>query len=217
MLVEEKEYVNNHISSNKFGVLNQIHKVDVNIAIWNRDYKISHLLYKKLNESLTFEFKESGSIRHLNKLLEDFFIQKLAWQGELYNDIKRILKLFKEISNAKYFKILLSTINTNMCSKFHTDINDLRLLCTYSGPGTLYLKEDNYNIKLDGVNINKFSQVKNNILQVPTGDVAILKGALYPLAGTQACMHRSPTIEETKQNRIILKIDTNNLFSELNF
>ena len=28
-----------------------------------------------------------------------------------------------------------------MCRRFHTDVNELRLLCTYSGPATLWLPE----------------------------------------------------------------------------
>ena len=38
------------------------------------------------------------------------------------------------------------------------------------------------------------------------GDIIILKGALYPEAN--AILHRSPTIEENGEKRLLLRIDT---------
>jgi hypothetical protein len=219
MLINEEYAISNLIRSTNSNVLNQIHNTDVNIAIWNREFKISYLLYKKINEGLSFEFKQSGRISYLTDELKDFFAKKLAWQKELFEDVKRILKLYKQITEVDTFKILFATVNTDMCKKFHTDINDLRLLCTYSGPGTLFqLKKNNIENLLSANGDNrKIVKVQNKIDQVPTGDIAIIKGALYPKSSTNACMHRSPSIEETDQTRLVLRIDTNNLFDELNF
>lgn len=46
-----------------------------------------------------------------------------------------------------------------------------------------------------------------DIQQAGTGDIVILKGALYP--DGHAIMHRSPTIEEMGAARLLLRIDTN--------
>ena len=51
-------------------------------------------------------------------------------------------------------------------------------------------------------------------MQVPENGVVLLKGALYPKAGTRAIVHRSPTIEESGEKRLLLRIDTND---NLNF
>lgn len=219
MFVDEEYDITNLIRSSNSNVLNQIHKADVNIAIWNRNYKISHILYKKINEGLSFEFKGQGSVAEIIEQLEIFFVQKLAWQKELFIEIRRNLKLFKQITEATSFKLFFATVNTDMCKKFHTDINDLRLLCTYTGPGTLFLLEESNaekQLSLNGDN-PKIPKVQNKMAQVPTGDIAIIKGAIYPKAGTTACTHRSPSVEETKQTRLVLRIDTNNMFNELNF
>ena len=93
-----------------------------------------------------------------------------------------------------------------MCRKFHTDVNDLRMLCTYVGQGTLWLpdeavKNEEYRTRRDEIVIDE-----DLIQQALTGDVLILKGALYPEAN--AVIHRSPTIEETNERRLLLRIDT---------
>lgn len=86
----------------------------------------------------------------------------------IVQDIENLLHRFKEISDVKKFRLLLSKINTDMCRKFHTDINNLQMLCTYNGPGTLWLTEDNINRKaLEMYADNELIVIdKNNIQQV---------------------------------------------------
>ena len=96
-----------------------------------------------------------------------------------------------------------------MCRKFHTDINDLRLLCTYIGPGTLWLPDEAVDLKAlqKGGDEQALVVDEQQIQQVSTGDVVILKGALYPEANP--ILHRSPSIEESGEKRLLLRIDTN--------
>ena len=103
-----------------------------------------------------------------------------------------------------------------MCRKFHTDINDIRLLCTLSGEGTLWLPEFNVNREaLDTQKDNEDIVIDPSyIMQAPENSAVLLKGALYPKSGTRAIVHRSPTIEESGEKRLLLRIDTND---NLNF
>ena len=102
-----------------------------------------------------------------------------------------------------------------MCRRFHTDLNYIRMLCTYSGPGTLWLSENNLNREaLNDLESNNSIVVNNDLInQVRTGSVAILKGGLYPRKGTKAIVHRSPNIQESQQKRLLLRIDTDELFN----
>ena len=133
------------------------------------------------------------------------------------NDVISLLNLFKEITESNGYRILLATINSNMCRKFHTDINDLRMLCTYKGPGTLWLTENNINRKAleSRCENNNIALDENKIKQAETGSVVLLKGALYPKEGTNAIVHRSPTIEESGKKRLLLRIDTNEFLNFL--
>ena len=124
----------------------------------------------------------------------------------LYEDIRQLLNLFEKITKASSFRLLLATIKTNMCRKFHTDINNLRLLCTYIGPGTLWVPDDA--IDAESLRSRKDPLIdEQKIQQVRTGDAVILKGALHPQGNP--ILHRSPSIEKSGEERILLRIDTN--------
>ena len=198
----------NWVEGNCTTSLQQIHHKDINIAIYNREIgflsnEISLLLNKQIDlrasgtmdSILSIMKKELGSINSA-------FILK---------DIEYLLSIFSQITRAQSFRLLLASVNTNMCRKFHTDINEIRLLCTYSGPGTLWLTEDNINRKaLDACGDNECIVLdESKIQQAKTGSVVVLKGAIYPQDGTKAIVHRSPTIEETGEKRLLLRIDTN--------
>lgn len=187
--------------------MNGIHQNDVNIAIYNRDIsylsvEINYLLAKNI------EYRASGDI---DTILEG--VKKTINPHKCHlviQDIHDLLKLFKEITSKNSFRLLLATVNSNMCRMFHTDMNSLRMLCTYIGPGTLWLKEDNINRRaLNSIQSKQSIAIEEErIQQVSTGSVAILKGALYPKENTKAIVHRSPTIEESGKKRLLLRIDT---------
>jgi len=97
-------------------------------------------------------------------------------------------------------------------------MNDLRLLCTYLGPGTLSLPSDAIDEEVMRRNDHNkpVERDPSLIQQVATGHVAVIKGALYPKNGHDACVHRSPTIEETGTVRLLLRIATDqSLFDNL--
>lgn len=184
-------------------VLSEIHKPTTNISIYDRDIshldnEINKLISKKIN------FQTAGEteliIKNIKEELEEFSL--------MINDLTELLHHFQKITKAASFRLLLKTVNTNMCRKFHTDINDLRMLCTYRGPGTLWLENANLET-LNSPNTTEAIYNENKIEQAKKGAVLILKGALYPSNNTNAIVHRSPTIEETGTNRLLLRIDTN--------
>ena len=190
------------------GILDNIHNNNINIAILNRG--ISSL--NKQVTSLTdqeINFKSSGNIDTI--LSEIITMLPPKDYNLLLKDIENLLRLFKTTSNSESFKLLLATVNSNMCRKFHADVNDLRMLCTYVGPGTLWLPDDNINREaLNNYENNESIVIDNNkIQQVETGSAVILKGAIYAKNTTNGVVHRSPTIEESGQKRLLLRIDTN--------
>lgn len=186
--------------------LQKIRQKHINISIYDRD--ITHLSHEvKSLLARNAEIRISGDIDKIVQTIEN----DLKQFAQLKNDLLTQLNLFKDITKANSFRVLLAAVNTNMCRKFHTDINDLRMLCTYSGPGTLWLEDDNVNRKaLDTCGDNECIVLdETKIHQAKTGSVVILKGAIYPIEGTKAIVHRSPTIEEIGERRLLLRIDTN--------
>jgi hypothetical protein len=86
------------------------------------------------------------------------------------------------------------------------------MLCTYLGQGTLWLPDEAVDPKTSRSASHELVIDAELIQQIPAGDVVILKGALYPDA--DPILHRSPTIEESGETRLLLRIDTN---ESLNF
>ncbi len=188
-------------------ILQSIHTEDVDIAICQRDIsdlssEIAHLLAQKMT------LKSSGSI---SSIMDELSVKLDALHcRNLLEDIEYLLQRFQEVTHVNSFRLLLSAIDNNMCRRFHTDMNDVRLLCTYSGPGTLWLKEDNINREaLYSFEDNaRIVLNESDIQQAETGAIVLLKGARYPQPMARAAVHRSPTIEESNEERLLLRIDT---------
>ncbi|MEL6674958.1 MAG: DUF1826 domain-containing protein [Bacteroidota bacterium] len=193
-------------------ILEDIHRKEVNIAIYNRD---TTSLTNEVNQVLEMgvTVKLSGEI--------DAILHGVAQSIEprafphLTQDIKGLLQHFQQVTGVTSLRLLLATVNTNMCRRFHTDANDVRMLCTYSGPGTLWLPEDNVNREVLASPAGNDSIVldEDRIQQAATGSVLLLKGAVYPQEGVQAIVHRSPTLEESGEKRLLLRVDTNQFLS----
>ena len=196
-----------HIDSNP-ETLNFIHQQDINVSVYQRDTssltdQVEHLLEQHV--SIRLHGNEKSIIDALKEhLLHDK-------HHKILEDIKQLLTIFKQVSCAETFRLFLTRVDTNMCRKFHTDINDLRLLCTYYGQGTQWLTDDNIDREaLHSLDRNTPVVInENKIRQVDTGDVIILKGAIYPTENTKAAVHRSPSIEHNDESRLLLRIDTN--------
>lgn len=192
-------------------ILNDIHLPSKNISIYQRDIiNLEKELSQLTNQYI--ECRINGSIEQIKTSLTAYFESHLSFCSLLLQDIFEILTHFEKITSATTYRFLLATIDNDMCRKFHTDINTLRLLCTYIGQGTLWLPDEAINKELLKRRTDRRADKEiiideTQIQQVNTGDIVILKGALYPQAN--AIIHRSPTIEKYGEKRVLLRMDTN--------
>lgn len=213
MIQTESKYANAAID-NTDKVLQDIHLKSKNIAIYRRDIEsLKKDLIQVANHAL--ECRASGTATEILSILKGFFNKDFPECKALSEDISEVLRLFVRTTQAKSFRLLLTTVSTNMCSRFHTDINDLRLLCTYIGPGTLWLPDEAIDHEASHVRGKKQELVidEQQIQQASTGDIVILKGALFPEANP--ILHQSPTIEKTGGKRLLLRIDTDEFLNFL--
>ena len=175
-------------------VLKDIHLKEKNIAIYQRDTNHLNPELKSLCQQ-DINFTSYGSIKDIVSSLKIYSKYRLPTHSLLIQDIHEILNLFQNITKTNTFKLSLESISTDMCRKFHADYNQLRLLCTYVGSGTLWLPDD----------AEKNGILEQDIQQVKTGNIAILKGKLYPNA--KPVFHRSPEIESLNEKRHLLRVD----------
>ena len=205
-MIKSKYQFSNAVVTVDKKALEKIHQKSKNIAIYERDMKV---LTKEIQKVIDrqIECRANGSLEMIVTQLEQYFSDLQPQCDSLLHDIKSLLQVFKEITQSTKFRLALSTIGTNMCRKFHTDINNLRLLCTYYGPGTLWLPDEAVDHqKLRAKDDEDIVLAGWQIQQVKTGNVAILKGALYEQSNP--ILHRSPAIEKKGDKRLLLRIDT---------
>lgn len=187
-------------------ILENIHQPKANIAIYNRD---TAALSNEINSLLKhhLEIRLSGDVatimNALNKAIDSNKYDLIT------KDIQVLLNLFKDLTHIGSFRLQLTSIDSVMCPRFHADNNELRMLCTYSGPGTLWLPDHAVDRKayLTGKSNQKILSDESLAQQVDAGDVVILKGGRYPDA--TPILHRSPDFKRNEKKRILLCIDPN--------
>ncbi|MEM6377803.1 MAG: DUF1826 domain-containing protein [Bacteroidota bacterium] len=188
-------------------IFESIHQKSKNIAIYQRDLSdLKEELSLLTNQKI--EFRSNGGIYEITQTLKAFFGQNFPTSLALLSDIINLLELFERTTKAPTMRLLLATVESSMCRKFHTDVNDIRLLCTYYGPGTVWLPDEavNYQALKARKSNEEIVRDQKHIQHVNTGDVVLLKGALYEDANP--ILHRSPSNETPGTNRLLLRIDT---------
>ncbi len=210
-MIETSHIVSHAVFGQQAHILDCIHEKDKNIAICERN--IAHL-QTELDSLLKteLEFKASGSLEEVHGSIQTFFENTYPDFPLLRLDIIQLLVLFEQVTGSDTFRLLFTTVSTDMCRKFHSDINDLRLLCTYAGKGTLWLSNTvaEQLKSLARSQENPMEPDEKDIQQAPTGSVVILKGAMYP--GATPVVHRSPSIEARHEKRLLLRLDTKSFF-----
>ena len=193
-------------------VLKHIRSNSKNIAIYQRDIDqlaqdLNHLAARQI------DCRATGDAKSIIASVKDYLKEECLPDALLIQDIQTLLRHFEAITQASSFRLALKTVSTNMCRKFHTDVNELRMLCTYIGAGTLWLPDEAIEVVVGGEGSGKMTVDKEKIQQAQAGDVLILKGALYPDANP--ILHQSPAIEEKAEKRLLLRIDINSSFGDL--
>jgi len=110
-------------------------------------------------------------------------------RDRLASDIAALGFIFAEIMASPMLRLRLQPVTTDAYRRFHIDRVQARLLCTYRGSGTQFA----------------LGSHPAPALQTAAGDVAILRGTLWP--GLSEVLHRSPPIAGSGETRLLLVID----------
>ena len=203
-----------------FADLEKVHDPGVSLAVWGR---VAQPMIVRYLEDLErerpryrgFSFKK-GAAQSEN--LEDYLVPMPSTEtgglgrGMLHRELRALVSSFLGVSRARFYHLRFEKTETDACRLFHTDLTAIRLLCTYKGPGTQYLKsEDVLRAGLGGGCNEKIVRPGGSVHSLETGDVALLKGDAYPGEFGNGVVHRSPTIEGLGLVRWVLRIDAPSL------
>jgi hypothetical protein len=192
-------------------VFTQILKDDVNLAIWQRQLP-AHIvdfgtlllsLDEPLAESLSLELENEDAQPNLHGLASGF--SDLEGYEGFIADVSWLVSAFACLLGAKRIGLRLRVLDKAMCPRFHVDHVPVRLITTYAGIGSQWIREG----VMDRRQLGKADaepQDDSQIQRVTCGEVALLKGEKWHGNEGFGLIHRSPQ-PAPGERRLILTLD----------
>ncbi|KJZ48419.1 DUF1826 domain-containing protein [Pseudomonas fluorescens] len=183
----------------------------VNLAVWQRQLP-AHIadfgrlllsLNEPLAESLVLELPSDDSEPNLHGLASGF--SDLEGYEGFIADVAWLVSAFACLLGAKRVGLRLRVLDKAMCPRFHVDHVPVRLITTYSGIGSQWLKEG----AMDRRQLGKAEAEPQDdplIEQIASGEVALLKGEKWHGNEGFGLIHRSPQLA-SGERRLILTLD----------
>lgn len=183
----------------------------VNLAIWQRQLP-AHIadfgslllsLNEPLAESISLEIANEDTEPNLRGLASGF--SDLEGYEGFIADVSWLVSAFACLLGAKRIGLRLRVLDKAMCPRFHVDHVPVRLITTYAGVGSQWLKEG-------GMDRRQLSQPEAEptesslIQQIDSGAVALLKGEKWHGNEGFGLIHRSPPLGPGER-RLILTLD----------
>jgi len=183
----------------------------VNLAVWQRRLP-AHIadfgslllsLNEPLAESLVLELPSDDTEPNLHGLASGF--SDLEGYEGFIADVSWLVSAFACLLGAKRVGLRLRALDKAMCPRFHVDHVPVRLITTYCGIGSQWLKEG----AMDRRQLGKAEiepQDNSLIEQIASGEVALLKGEKWHGNEGFGLIHRSPQLAPGER-RLILTLD----------
>ena len=183
----------------------------VNLAVWQRQLP-AHIadfgslllsLNDPLAESLVLELPGDDTDPNLHGLASGF--SDLEGYEGFIADVSWLVSAFACLLGAKRVGLRLRVLDKAMCPRFHVDHVPVRLITTYCGIGSQWLKEG----AMDRGQLGKPEAEPQDgplIEQIASGAVALLKGEKWHGNEGFGLIHRSPQLA-SGERRLILTLD----------
>ncbi len=203
-------------------VLSEIGCEAVNLAIWERRF------IQALEPALTFLLPAENSVRidssevDAGHLTRELLAHCPGASGTVVHSLKALAEdwaalaqRFADLTGRKHLRLRFERVEDDGCALFHVDTLPIRLLCTYAGPGTQWVEEEDVRrnqLGLMGRSITEANAaivpVPDTIRTVPAWHVLIFKGRPWEGHGySDGLVHRSAPVRYSKDHRLRLTID----------
>lgn len=127
-----------------------------------------------------------------------------AWRGDMVS----LVSLFAALAGERPVSLRLETTDSDGCTRFHADRTWLRLLCTYRGPGTEWLRNEQVNRRAQAEGRPNDEILCSGVAsRFPTGTVGVMKGSRFPGEAGNGLVHRSPPLKGSGQVRVLFCLD----------
>lgn len=181
----------------------------VNLAVWQRQLPL-HIaefgaLLVALNEPLAdafvIELNAEDAVPNLQGLASS--CRDLEGYEGFIADVSWLVSAFACLLGAKRIGVRLRLLDKAMCPRFHVDHVPVRLITTYAGIGSQWLREG----VMDRRKLAQSDAAPTErIEQILCGEVAMLKGTQWHGNEAHGLIHRSPALK-ADERRLILTLD----------
>lgn len=192
-------------------VLAEVLDDEVNLALWQRrlpahiaDFAALLLsLNEPLAESLALELDPEDAEPNLRGLAAGF--SDLQGYEGFVADVAWLVSAFACLLGARRVGLRLRALDNAMCPRFHVDHVPVRLITTYAGVGSQWLREGAMDRQLLG-QAEAEPRDTASIQQIASGEVALFKGEKWLGNEGFGLIHRSPQ-PAPGERRLILTLD----------
>ncbi|MNZ71618.1 hypothetical protein D3C78_899840 [compost metagenome] len=135
------------VSSEQINVLCEVLRDEVNLAVWQRqlpaqisDFATALLAQgESLGQSIVLELASPEHTPNLSGLVEGY--SDLPGQGAFVQDLSWLVSAFACLLDSKRIGLRLRILDKAMCPRFHVDHVPVRLITSYAGVGSEWLRE----------------------------------------------------------------------------
>ncbi|AZF45223.1 hypothetical protein C4J87_5112 [Pseudomonas sp. R1-43-08] len=181
----------------------------VNLALWQRQLPL-HIaefaalvvaLDEPLADALVIELDREDSAPNLHGLAPH--CRDLEGYDGFIADVSWLVSAFACLLGARRIGVRLRLLDRAMCPRFHVDHVPVRLITTYAGVGSQWLREG----VMDRRRLSQpDAEPTERIEQILCGEVALLKGTKWHGNEDHGLIHRSPALK-ANERRLILTLD----------
>ncbi|MBN2991897.1 DUF1826 domain-containing protein [Pseudomonas cedrina subsp. fulgida] len=189
--------------------LSDILEDGVNLAVWQRQLPL-HIaefgallvaLNEPLADSTVIELDREDAVPDLQGLAPN--CRDLEGYDGFIADVSWLVSAFACLLGAQRIGLRLRLLDKAMCPRFHVDHVPVRLITTYAGIGSQWLREG----VMDRRKLSQpDAEPTDRIEQIQCGEVALLKGTKWHGNEGHGLIHRSPALK-ADERRLILTLD----------
>lgn len=182
--------------------LGAIARPEVELVIWRRSLPSRLQTWlERLDATLLPDIRllvrPEDLVRAMEPPLSDRGLPQGEMRAVLLRDVDDLVSAFTRIARTDLVDVRLQSVSGDACWKFHRDCVEARLLTTYRGPATEWVRPRHAEAALRAQ-----KRFKGPIEHLKAHDVAIFKGSCADPGN--GIVHRSPPIAGTGRTRLLL-------------
>ncbi|MGB1111103.1 MAG: DUF1826 domain-containing protein [Gammaproteobacteria bacterium] len=202
-----------HLFADESEVLGKINDSPTNLCVWRRSPQpaLEQELSRLRADSLP-DLRCSTSLASFDQSLRALFQSRGLDPAEFRHwiaDMGLLAQHFFNVRPSLAVNVRLVTMDDVSCPRFHVDHSNLRLLCTYRGPGTEWLANDQVDRAAQASGASNEDMIRFGAPeQFQPFWVGIMKGSAYPGNSESGLVHRSPAVHGPDQMRVLFCLDS---------